>query len=170
MVLQWGCHHNLRSAPPTGIWLAKHITKPYLPGWYLPVGKAWSRFWYCRKQMFVCANKNVQAAKLRPPGWPILLETILVGDTPSPRTNSNRVSVTLRAEIKRCHDHSSIVSLCLNFLPARSAARNMNWFPYNSNWMFGTSRTVCTVSVVSDEVGGGSGRGVLILWDGDNVE
>lgn len=96
------------------------------------------------------------------------LEKILVGDTP--RNFKHKISVALRVEGQRCHDHSSIVSLCLNFLPARSAARNMNWFPYNSNWMFGTCRTVCTVSVVSDEAGGGSGRGVLISWDGDNVE
>ena len=48
------------------------------------------------------------------------------------------------------HDHSSIVSLCLNFLPARSAVRNINWFPYKSSWMFRMSRTVCIISVVSD--------------------
>ena len=30
------------------------------------------------------------------------------------------------------HDQSSMVSLCLNFRPARSAARKQNWLPYSS--------------------------------------
>src|SRR6267154_6548210 len=45
--------------------------------------------------------------------------------------------------------HSSMVSLCLNFRPARSAARKQNWFPYSSNSMCGPSSTVLVPPVSS---------------------
>jgi hypothetical protein len=45
--------------------------------------------------------------------------------------------------------HSSMVSLCLNFRPARSAARKQNWLPYSSNSMCGPSSTVRVSGVSS---------------------
>jgi hypothetical protein len=62
--------------------------------------------------------------------------------------------------------YSSIVSLYLNFRPARSAERNRNWFPYSSNSKRGLSRTV--VSGVS--AAPGSGNGMCGLCDDGNVE
>jgi hypothetical protein len=44
------------------------------------------------------------------------------------------------------HLYSSMLSLCLNFRPARSAVLKQNWFPYSSNSICAPSSTVISLS------------------------